>query len=214
MQFHHIPIIVEKLRQFRVGNLMWQVPDEELVTVTVPYHPLRFHITCFTNLTDWQSPPIRRDSYPFLLTLLNSRRLLWWKLRIRFRFWMDCEGGTLTTWEGVSIPLKGRFLLSWLFKKMSSKFSCVGVKFAGTRNVLFCTSSEATSPTAGSGCWTQVLSLAPSLVLALVPQEGFPNAPPNHCWQSDHRKFPNHQAWPQMSDVFLQVLLFLLQIPP
>lgn len=94
------------------------------------------------------------------------------------------------------------------------KFFYIGVKSAGTRNMLFCTSSEASSPTAGSGCWTQFSSPAPSLVLALVPQEGFPNAPLNHCWQSDHRKFPNHQAWPLECAVFFKVLLFLLQVPP
>jgi hypothetical protein len=31
---------------------MWQVPNEELVTVRVPHHPSRFHISWFTSLTD------------------------------------------------------------------------------------------------------------------------------------------------------------------
>jgi len=33
---------------------MWQVPNEELVTVRVPHHPSGFHISWFTSLTDFR----------------------------------------------------------------------------------------------------------------------------------------------------------------
>jgi hypothetical protein len=40
---------------------MWQVPNEELVTVRVPHHPSRFHISWFTSLTDWSGSSLRRN---------------------------------------------------------------------------------------------------------------------------------------------------------
>ena len=66
---------------------MWQVPDEKLVTVRVPHHPSRFHISWFTSLTDWSGSSLRRDIDSLLSNSLISLRPLWWDLRVRFRFW-------------------------------------------------------------------------------------------------------------------------------